>query len=337
MTNAPITLVPLLATWHLRTPRYNSEHVAAAVAASTPDVVLTSALPANFRNSQAWLETEQIALPLSVMPWAELHATEVHGIQEPIPDPTAQQQLRNYLEMYDEGKGRLTRVDFAFQDVADLLTPALDLATIAERVVPAVRTWRETEHTELGAGPGTAWFAERMDAMASRVAEYTGRITLVVPVEELPAWLDRLPSNQTVIATEAPSSEQTKQRSLLDVALTGTAEDLEGLYHQLGEITSPEAEYHQANILFQTGHLTEAAYSLEQTSAGDFFKPYYLPGFLLSRLGQFYDLLGKREQAKKMYRGVRALPFAPAVALDVAVNGLEEPFTLPEPTPEAEE
>ena len=334
MTDAPITLGPLLASWHLRTPRYNSEHVAAAVAASTPDVVLTSALPDGYRASQEWLETEQIALPLSVMPWAELHAVEVVGIHEPVPDPAAQQQLRDYLEMYDEGKGRLARVDFAFQDVADLLTPALDLASITEHVIPAVQAWRETELAELGAGPGTAWFAERMDAMAQRVEGHTGRITLVVPVEELPAWLGLFPDGRAVVASEAPSSDATKQRSLLDVALTGSAEDLEGLYHQLAEMSLPEAEYHQANILFQTGHLTEAAYSLEQTSAGDFFKPYYLPGFLLSRLGQFYDLLGKREQAKKMYRGVRALPFAPAVALDVAISGLDAPFTLPEPPAE---
>lgn len=337
MTDAPITLVPLLATWHLRTPRYNSEHVAAAVAASSPDVLITSALPADYRSTQQWLETEQLALPLSVMPWAELHGMEVIGVQAPIPDETAQQQLRDYLEMYDEGKGRLNRVDFAFQDVAGLLTPALDLRQVAEQVVPAVRAWRETERTELGAGPGTAWFAERMDAMSEHVLTHEGRITVLAPVEELPAWLDRLPADRVGIAHDAPANEQTKQRALLDVALTGTAEDVERLYHQLAEITSPEAEYHQANILFQTGHLTEAAYSLEQTSAGDFFKPYYLPGFLLSRLGQFYDLLGKREQAKKMYRGVRALPYAPAVALDVAKSGLEAPFTLPEPEPSAEQ
>ena len=71
MTKAAITLVPLLASWHLRTPRYNTEHVAAAVLAAQPNVILSSALPATFEADQAWLEDEQLALPFSVLPRAK--------------------------------------------------------------------------------------------------------------------------------------------------------------------------------------------------------------------------------------------------------------------------
>lgn len=333
MTKAAITLVPLLASWHLRTPRYNTEHVAAAVLAAKPDIVLSSALPAAFETEQAWMEDEQLALPFSVLPRAKKAGLKVVGIREDIPDLTAQPQLRQYLELYDEGKARLNRVDFAFQDVADLLTPALDLQMIAEQLVPLIREWLQIQKEELGSGPGEAWLTERVETMFERVQEHEGNIVLVVPVEEVPLWLDLL-GDRAALATEAPASDDTKARALLDVALTGTAEDLEGLYHQLGEIKTPEAEYHRANILFQTGHLTEAAHALEQASAGDFFEPYYLPGFLLSRMGQFFDLLGKRQQALKMYRGVRALPYAPAVALDVAIAGLETPFVIEAPDDE---
>lgn len=336
MTKAAITLVPLLASWHLRTPRYNTEHVAAATLAVQPDVVLCSALPATYESDQSWMEEEQLALPLSVLPRAKQAGVKVVGIREDVQDPTAQTQLRQYLELYDEGKARLNRVDFAFQDVAELLTPALDLPLIGEQLVPLIREWLTAQKEELGSGPGEAWLTERVATMAERVRAHDGDIALVVPVEEVPLWLDHF-GDRVALATEAPASEDTKARSLLDVALTGTAEDLDGLYHQLGEMNTPEAEYHRANILFQTGHLTEAAYSLEQTSAGDFFEPYYLPGFLLSRLGQFYDLLGKREQAMKMYRGVRALPYAPAVALDVAIAGLEAPFVIEPPEDAAED
>jgi hypothetical protein len=65
----------------------------------------------------------------------------------------------------------------------------------------------------------------------------------------------------------------------------------------------------------------------------DFVEPYYLPGFLLSRLGQLYDLAGRRDAALRAYRGVRALGYAPVEALAAAEDGLQRPFALSEPDP----
>lgn len=337
MTKPAITLVPLLSTWHLRTPRYNTEHVAQAVLAAAPKTIVSSALPADFTNRNEWLDDEQIALPLSVLPAAKRKGIRVVGIAEAPEDPMAEHSLRDYLDMYDEGKMRVRRVHMAFQEAAELLTPAIDLPLIAERIVPALRNWLEVRRTEFGRGPGESWLTERVHIMKERVLTQEGPVVLVVPVEEVAAWLDAFDDGEIVLATEAPANEATKQRSLLDVAFTGEAHDSEKLFHQLADIPTPEAEYHRASILYQTGHLREAVQKLEQVISADFFEPYYLPGFVLGRLGQFYDLLGERDKARKMYRGVLALPYASDVVKALAEAGLVTPFTIEEPEETANE
>jgi hypothetical protein len=67
---------------------------------------------------------------------------------------------------------------------------------------------------------------------------------------------------------------------------------------------------------------------LEAASAGDFAEPYYLPGFLLCRLGQLYDIVGRREAALRAYRGTLALSYAPVEAATQARAGLAAPFAL---------
>jgi hypothetical protein len=65
---------------------------------------------------------------------------------------------------------------------------------------------------------------------------------------------------------------------------------------------------------------------LERALRTDFQEPYYLPGFLLARLGQLYDLAGQRDAALRSYRGVLALSYAPLEAAEAATSGLVEPF-----------
>jgi tetratricopeptide (TPR) repeat protein len=101
------------------------------------------------------------------------------------------------------------------------------------------------------------------------------------------------------------------------------------LLAQLRQLQWPEARYHEANLLLANGHLVEALEILEKASQGNFTEPYYLPGYLLARLGQLYDLKGERKAALRCYKGVRALSYAPLEALAEATKGLERPFELP--------
>jgi hypothetical protein len=73
-------------------------------------------------------------------------------------------------------------------------------------------------------------------------------------------------------------------------------------------------------------HASEALETLEGAVGGDFSAPYFLPGYLLARLGQLRDLAGEREGAVRAYRGVLALDWVPTEAREAAQAGLETPF-----------
>src|SRR5690606_34893238 len=89
------------------------------------------------------------------------------------------------------------------------------------------------------------------------------------------------PPHQLELSEEA--TREAKERSLLDVAMRGEVEDPAGLLGQLRSMGTPEASYHEANILLAHGHAAEALEKLKQVTSGDFQEPYYLPGFVLAR------------------------------------------------------
>jgi hypothetical protein len=111
--------------------------------------------------------------------------------------------------------------------------------------------------------------------------------------------------------------------------MRGNPADPAAVLERLRGLDFAEARYLEANLLLGHGRGTEALEVLEAASRGDFDRPYYLPGFLLSRLGQLYDLDGNRRAALRAYRGVRALSYAPPEALEAAAAGLEAPFCWP--------
>ena len=179
----------------------------------------------------------------------------------------------------------------------------------------------------VGDGLGSDWFDARCDTMAERVLALPGRVALLAPADHMSALRERLETRVALIPTPRVSeSDEARVRGLLDFAMRGGAAEPGNVLASLRELPQAEARYHEANLLLAHGHPAEALERLETASHGDFSQPYFLPGYLLARLGQLRDLDGNRDRALQAYRGVRALAYAPADALEAAEAGIAAPF-----------
>jgi hypothetical protein len=322
-----VCLIPLLGPFHLRSPRYNAVTVRDTVAALAPDSLATTALAADDLDDPRWHDGAEIALPLALLPWAQAEGLELRPLLEPSPDPAAEADLVRYLSQYDKGREQLRAVQAAGRPLAELLERPLDLEQIEAELLPAIASEQAKRRELLGEGPGTDWLESRCDTMAERVLALPGRVALLAPADHLPALRERLASRVTLIPTpRVAESDDARVRGLLDFAMRGDAGEPGNVLESLREIPLAEARYHEANLLLAHGHPAEALERLETASHGDFSQPYFLPGYLLARLGQLRDLDGNRDGALRAYRGVRALAYAPADALEVAEAGIAAPF-----------
>lgn len=324
-----LTLVPLLGPLHLRYPAYNAASVLELVAAGRPEALATTALGPASLTTPAWQDTPEIALPLSVIPWAERRGLPVYGLADPLPDPEAEADFRRYLALYPAGQARLRQVDAALEDVRTVLAKPLTLEAIFEELLPRVAAYHRLREQLFEEGPGTGWLRARVAVMAERLlALPERRVTVLVALDHWPFLHEALSTRAVLLTPPAvPPSDAVRERSLLDVAFLGDVADPANLLAQLRKLDSLEARYHEANLLLAHGHLSEALTLLETASRGDFSRPYFLPGYLLARLGQLYDLAGQRDKAIRAYRAVRALAWAPAEALEAAEAGLQKPFS----------
>jgi hypothetical protein len=324
-------VLPLMGPWHLRYPAYNAVTVRDYLAAVEPEAVAITALPENGMARPDWQDTPEVALPLAVVPWARARNLPLHLVFEPSPDPAAERDFKRYLEAYPQARDRLYEVEAALGPLPGLLEESLDLGRIFSEVVPLLREAQFLKEGYFEDGPGTDWLRARAKTMAGRIlAVRADRLAVLASVDHLPLLAEAL-SNEAEI-TPIPTvsrSEEARVRSLLDLAFRGDAAEPSNLIAQLRELDLPEARYHEANLLLVHGHIAEALELLEETSRGDFSAPYFLPGYLLARLGQLRDLAGQREAARRAYRAVRALDWAPQEALQAATIGLERPFAGP--------
>lgn len=324
-----LTLLPLLGPLHLRYPGYNAVTVQELTAASAPEALATTALEPNSLSTPAWQDTSEMALPLAVIPWAERRGLPVYGLAEPPTDPEAEADFQRYLAQYPAGQARLREVAAALAEVGDLLSTALTPARIAAELLPRVSSYHHLRERLFEDGPGTGWLRARSEAMAERLLAISQRrVTALVCLDHLPFLHEALSERVELAAPpEITFSDAARERSLLDFAFLGETPDPASLLAQLRGLSSAEARYHEANLLLTHGHPAEALELLEAASRGDFSRPYFLPGYLLARLGQLYDLAGQRDKAIRSYRAVRALTWAPAEALMVAQKGLQSPFS----------
>ncbi|HEX7022102.1 MAG TPA: hypothetical protein VF171_04540 [Trueperaceae bacterium] len=331
-----VTLVPLLGALHLRFPAYNAISVRDSAAAWNPEALAVTPLEPDALATLDWQDTPEIALPLAVVPWAHRRGLPLVGVHVPSPDPSALEDFRRYLGAYPEQRHLLQEADAALGPVRELLAEPLDLPRVLSELLPALRAHAELQEARLGEGPATDWLRTRAEQMAARIlALPQSRVAVLAAAEHIPLLEDALAERAHLTPPPLPPiSEEAARRALLDVAFRGETDEPGPLIARLRDLEDAEARYHEANLLLAHDHAAEALELLENTVRGDFSHPYYLPGYLLARLGQLYDLAGERERALRSYRGTLALDWAPAAAREAAEAGLAEPFGATQETSE---
>lgn len=336
-----VLLVPLVGPFHTRFPRYNAFDVRDALAAAGVRALALAPLAPGALDDPAWQATDEIALPLAVVPWARRAGVALHEVGCPVgsPDapgpagtPGAAEDVGRFEEMlarFEAGQASLRQVRQVQGPIEELLAGPLGHSRVTNELVPAVAAYQRARAEVFGEGPGTGWLAARAAVMAERVLALPhDRVALLAAIDELPA-LEGALGDRAVLEELSPApepSQEARDRSLLDHAMQGAAEEPGALLDALRRLGTPEAVYLEANILLEHAHPAEALEALERAMRSDFQEPYYLPGFVLARLGQVYDMAGRRDDALRAYRGVLALGFAPPEAVDAARSGLAQPF-----------
>lgn len=336
MNRASLVLTaPLVGPFHTRFPRYNAVDLRDALRASGAQALALATLPPGALRGTEWLATDEIALPLSVVPWANRAGVPLHEVASLAGGPGEpgeaedESEFVEYLGRFEAGQERLRRVHRAQAPVEELLGRPLDLRRVHEELLPAIDAYQRQRAEEFGEGPGTGWLEARSEIVAERVLALPyERVALLAGADELPQITRALEGRVDLEPLRAAKevSPEARERALLDTAMRGDVDDPAALLGALRELNSSEALYHEANILLENDHPAEALEVLERALRTDFQEPYYLPGFLLARLGQVYDLAGQRDAALRSYRGVLALSYAPLEAAEAATSGLVEPF-----------
>ncbi len=334
-----IMLLPLLGPLHFRYPAYNAVTLTDLLDWFDPTLTLLTALTKDALHDPAWQDTPELALPLAVVPWLRRTGRKHDCIGEAPDDPAAPADFRRYAAQYPSLQSGFRDADAARDVLIELLGRPLTPKTVQDSLVPAAGVEQAALMEAFGDGPATGWLDERTDRLFDRIVQAghgTARLAVLCELEFAPGLTRRLGELEGVtlesLPDALPASEAARARSLLDHAFLGDYEAPEALLTGLERLGTPEAGFARANVLLATGHAELALNVLEQVANGDFSDPYYLPGFVLARLGQLRDLVGKRELAKKAYRAVRALAWAPEEALAAARDGLEKPFTGSEVT-----
>jgi len=323
-----ICLIPLMGPFHLRYPSYNAQSVRDLLESLNPDAVAISALSEGDLSNPSWQHTAEIALPLSVMPWLKKQNINTQLIHEPSPDPSAQQDFMRLASEYPQLGQKISEANLHLRPLNNLLGETLSLKRINTEVLPLLKTYQEQREDLLEEGPATDWLHTRVKTMAQRILELKeNRIAVLASIDHIPYLQDELQGK--VDWLELPELVQTDastERSIMDFAFRGDVPEPGNLIARLRKIDKPEARYHEANLLLMNAHLLEALDVLEKASQTNFSDPYYLPGYLLSRLGQVYDLVENRKASLRSYKGALALDFTPQEALQAAQEGLEKPF-----------
>lgn len=332
-----VLLLPLLGPLHLRYPAFNAVTVRDILVELEPTSVATTVLTAGELGTDGWHDTFELALPLAVVPWLRQQGRELVPVAEAPQDATAQADFFRYtgeMPALEEKLGNYSRLE---RQLAQALDSQLNLKLLQTEILPLAREQQQELRRTAGDGPATAWIWQRSVAAADRIRalEEGGTVAVLASLEHIPALEEALQAagiRLLDLPGQVKVSAAARDRTLLDQAMLADSDsNIRALLDSLEQLGNAEAGYARANLLMASGHYLEALELLEEVSHEDFSEPYFLPGFLLARLGQLRDLAGKRSWAVQAYRGVLALSWAPAEALEVARAGLETPFVLKQP------
>lgn len=330
-----VLLLPLLGPLHLRYPALNAVTLRDLLAEAEPAAVAVTALSSGQLDTPDWQDTFETALPLALLPWLLQHGPRPVAVGEPSSDPEAEADFRRYASEMPALQEKLLAHSQLERQLATLLDSNLTIRDLSQQVLPLVRDMEQQLLELAGDGPANNWRYARAELMAERISSLNaaGLTVVLVSLQELPALESALHKRGAVLSPlpeRVSISSDARTRSLLDQAMLNPDHDnSDALLGALQELDSAEAGYARSNLLLAQGRDEEAEALLERVSHGDFSQPYFLPGFLLARLGQLRDLTGKRDAALKAYRAVLALDWAPREALEAARAGLEAPFTRP--------
>ena len=335
----PLVLVPLVGPFHLRFPRYDVVTVRETVARARPAALATTALHDRSElDDPSWQDLEEPALTMELVPWARRAGVAIEPCGVPSLDPEAAASFDRIVGESEAGRAALASIEPTREALREILSGALDLAGVTGPLTEAVAAYQEARRAAFGPGPGTDWIEERGEAMARRLVEVAERhapasVAAAIPVDHLPRLRVHLADRGDLLVREpepVPPSDEARARALRDVALSGRYDDPGALLRGLREQEGPEARWVEAEVLLRHGHPAEALDVLRDASRGDFSHPPQLPGWLLARLGQLYDLDGRRDDALRAYRGALALSWVPRAAREAARDGLERPFQPPD-------
>lgn len=331
-----LTLLPLLGPLHLRYPALNAFTVRDVLVETGASAVAVTALAEGQTRQPDWQDTFETALPLAVIPWLQEHGPQPLLVGEPSSDPQAEADFRRFVQEMPGLQEQLMRHSQLERQLASLLDSNLTLQQLQNEVLPLIREVEKALKQAAGDGPANNWRYARAEVMAERIMASSlddGLMAVLVSLQELPALEEALQARGGQLL-ELPDrvtiSAEARERTLLDQAmLISEPDNTAALLQALEQLNSAEAGYARSNLLLAQGLDQEAAALLERVSHGDFSQPYFLPGFLLARLGQLRDLTGKRTEAVKAYRAVLALDWAPQEAVEAAQAGIAAPFTRP--------
>jgi hypothetical protein len=250
-----------------------------------------------------------------------------------------QSQMLEFLKQFPAGRTRLQQAGRAEADLRDVLSKPLEAINVHGPMLEVIREYQAATVAALEEGPGTAHRVKRLEVLKQNLAEIDlSNCVVLAPLDDLPALLE-LPNARVPDLTDFKPGEASRFRSVVDRAYRlEESDDLNILVHALLELDGPpdgslgrialEARFAASGLYLAVGDLESARDLLEAVAMGQFERPSYLPGFVLSRLGQVRDLQLEREMAVRAYRAALGLAWLPLEARQVCESGLEGAFRL---------
>ena len=316
---APLILIPDLGDLLRLQPQYNAATVTElALHLGASGVLWLSGPdpdhPARDIFAAARLEVVELAPDWA---WAEAEHAELIG----------------FMQQYPQGQARLRQAGQVERELESLLHGGMTLERLTSpEMLSGLAAYHAALAEALEEGPGTRWWARRLDTLAASVEGRTG--VALAALDDLLGLLERLPQASLPDAAHFAPGESSRLRALADRALMlHDGDDLSALLAALERetgdrlIPKSELQYAAAGIHLAVGDLPSAR-SLLEAAAHGLTNERSLPGLVLARLGQVRDAQGERDLATRTYRAVLALNFAPKVAREAAQAGLAEAFTL---------